>query len=123
MKIVYDTKTGHSKSIALKIDSNAVSVSDIKKLEKDEKVILITHTEGKGLVPKNTETFMKKHHGNVIGYVITGNYIKHPFEFGFAGLKLFKEYGKPVIRLIQQEGDDADIRFVLDYIKNLENFK
>lgn len=122
MKIIYDTKTGHSKTIALKVSDKAIDIKDVTELSKDDKVILVTHTEGKGLTPPNTESFMKKFSDNVIGYVVTGNYIKHPFEFGWVGLSLHKQYGKPIIRLIQQEGNDEDIKFIKDFIENLKNF-
>ncbi len=120
MKIIYDTKTGHSKEIALKLDPKAIDVVELKEL--NEKAILVTHTEGKGITPENTIKFLEKYHEQVVAFVVTGNFIKHPFEFGKAGYDMGAKYNKPMIRLIQQLGNDEDIKFVQEYIANLANF-
>lgn len=128
MLYLYDTKTGHSEKIAKQLSDKAIDVKHLLTLTKDEQtklingenLILVTHTEGKGLVPTSTSEFMKLHHEKVLGYVVTGNYIKHPHEFGYVGLLLHKEYNKPIIRLIQQEGDEQDIQFVKTFVENLD---
>lgn len=128
MLYLYDTKTGHSEHIAKQLSDKAIDVKHLltlpfaeqTKLLDGQNLILVTHTEGKGLVPTATTEFMKLHHTQVLGYVVTGNYIKHPHEFGYVGLLLHKEYNKPIIRLIQQEGDKQDIDFIKEFVVNLE---
>lgn len=120
MRIIYDSKTGHSKEIALKLATDAIDVVDVKELK--EKAILITHTEGKGITPENSIKLLEQHKDQIVALVITGNYIKHPFEFGKAGYELAAKFDKPIIRIIQQLGTEEDINFVKEYINNLANF-
>ncbi len=122
IKLIYDTKTGHSKSICENVSKECFDIKNIESLDENDHVILFTHTEGKGITPENSLKFMEKFHDKVIGYVVSGNYIKHPFELGWAGLDLHKKYSKPIIRLVQQEGTKEDFEYIKAYIENLKNF-
>lgn len=105
MKLVYASRTGNVQKLvdristvdALKIASGEESVQ--------EDYILITYTDGAGIIPPAVEKFLDANHAGCKGVAVSGNSERHPNTFCFAADKITDKYKLPVIAKFEKDGD------------------
>jgi protein involved in ribonucleotide reduction len=116
MIIVYDSLTGLGKefSEALGYPTQPVDA------KLNEPCILVTRNVGLGKIPDTTSLFLEQYKEHVAGVVVNGNKKFGPFYCKSAD-KINKLYQIPVIRKISGSGNQEDIDFVRNSIKELED--
>jgi protein involved in ribonucleotide reduction len=113
LKVVYDSKTGLGKRFAEKVSGNTQSVGEAL----DSPCLLVTRNVGLGKIPGTTKKFLKRYAAQVAGVVVNGDrrFGKH---YCAAGPKIQEEYGVPVIRNIERDGNEEDAREIIAFIQN-----
>ncbi|MDR0381780.1 MAG: class Ib ribonucleoside-diphosphate reductase assembly flavoprotein NrdI [Oscillospiraceae bacterium] len=104
LMVVYDSKTGLGRSFAERVSDNTQSVEEAL----DAPCLLVTRNVGLGKIPGTTNTFLKRHAARRFG--------KH---YCAAGPKMQAKYGVRIVRNIERDGDDEDVRAVTEFIKTL----
>jgi len=112
MKVVYASRMGKVEAFVSKLN-----VEDTLKITTgdevvDEDFILITYTDGAGIVPKVVERFLVKNHKNMKACAVSGNKDRHPNTYCMAADVINKEYGTKVLVRFQNEGTDSDVALV-----------
>lgn len=116
MKLVYASRTGNVQKLvdriaaadALKIASGDESVK--------EDYILITYTDGAGIIPPSVEKFLDANHESCKGVAVSGNSERHTNTFCFAADKIADKYGLPILVKFEKDGDataEAAVRAAL----------
>lgn len=119
MKIVYATRSGHTKKLVTEklgfSDSIEINMStpDMK-----EDFLLFTYTDGQGIVPSKTKNFLVKNSKYLKGVVACGSLLRHNETFAQSGDKIAKEYNVPLIRKVDVEGEDTDYRVIKEWLAN-----
>ena len=72
---------------------------------------------GYGQIPGTTKRFLKQYGRHVIGVVVNGDrrFGKH---YCAAGPKIQEKYHVPVIRSIEKDGSDNDVKEIVAFIQN-----
>lgn len=117
MKIVYDSRTGNTESLAKRVTEEAISIKDVDKINKDDRLLLLTYTFGNGEINKTTEAFLADYGSQVVGVVSTGNVVKHPQTFGHAAPRISERLGVPIVRIVQLKGDEEDVEIIQKWIE------
>lgn len=111
MKVAYASRTGNVEAVVEKLGlSDAVKIVDGTESIEGEYVVM-TYTDGKGIVPAIVEDFLKANPG-VTGVVGSGNSERHADTFNFAADIIAKEYGVPVIAKLEGQGTDEDLETI-----------
>lgn len=105
MKLVYASRTGNVQKFVdrigaadpLKIASGTESVK--------EDYILITYTDGVGIIPPAVEKFLDANQETCKGVAVSGNSERHPDTFCFAADKIAEKYGLPILAKFEKDGD------------------
>lgn len=105
MKFVYASRTGNVQKLTdriapadcLKIETGAESVT--------ENYILVTYTDGDGIIPPAVEKFLDANRENCKGVAVSGNSERHPTTFCFAADKITEKYGLPILAKFEKDGD------------------
>lgn len=105
MKIVYASRTGNTQKLI-----DRISPADTLKIESGEEsvkedYILITYTDGAGIIPPAVEKFLDSNHGSCKGVAVSGNKERHPDTFCFAADKIEEKYGLPILIKFDKDGD------------------
>lgn len=105
MKLVYASRTGNVQKL-----TDRISVTDTLKIESGEEsvkedYILITYTDGAGIIPPAVEKFLDANHENCKGVAVSGNSERHPDTFCFAADKIAEKYGLPILVKFEKDGD------------------
>lgn len=116
--IVYHSRTGNTKYVIDKLNLPSINMRECVNLQ--DKFILFTYTDGKGVVPMEVLQFMKKHHKNCIGSIITGN-TNFGKNFGVAGDILKNMYSIPILRKIDLRGTLSDYEYIMNVYNSLFN--
>lgn len=116
LKVVYDSRTGLGKKFAEAVSSYTQPVSEAV----DSPCLLITRNEGLGKIPKSTKKFLDQYGQYVVGVVINGDrrFKKH---YCAAGPKITEKYQVPVIRNIERDGNDEDIKEITAFLHNYQS--
>lgn len=113
--VAFDSRTGNVEWFARQLGLPVKPVGEFEG-ECNQAVFLVTHTFGRGGVPKATQTFLNRYAGNTIGVCVSGDR-RWGQLFGLAGNKIQLEYDIPLVRKIDLRGYPADIDFVSSWIK------
>lgn len=105
MKLVYASRTGNVQKLV-----DRIAAPDTCKLVSGEEsvnedYILITYTDGVGIIPPSVEKFLDGNHGNCKGVAVSGNSERHPDTFCFAADKIADKYGLPIVVKFETDGD------------------
>lgn len=116
--IVYDSRTGNVEWFARQFGLPMKSVSELLAFDGEIKqpLFLMTHTFGRGLVPKPTQAFLNRYADNTIGVCVSGDR-RWGQNFGLAGDKIQLEYEIPLVRKIDLRGYSSDIEAVTSWIQ------
>jgi protein involved in ribonucleotide reduction len=112
IKIVYDSKTGLGKKFAGKVSNNIQAVSE----EVNSPCLLVTRNVGRGKIPGTTKKFLKKYGQYVIGVVVNGDR-RFGKYYCAAGPKIQEKYHIPVIRNIEKDGSDDDVKEIIAFLQ------
>lgn len=105
MKLVYASRTGNVQKLVDRI-STADSLKIVSGEESvKEDYILITYTDGVGIIPPTVEKFLDANHANCKGVAVSGNSERHPNTFCFAADKIAEKYDLPIITKFEKDGD------------------
>ena len=117
MKIAYASRTGNCESIVKKLDCENIYIEEGTE-PCNEDVILLTYTDGYGLVPTEVQDFVDNNKDHIKGIIASGD---KSFGEAFcgAGVTLSEELNVPLIMKIENSGTDEDIEKLK---KELENF-
>lgn len=113
--IAYDSRTGNVEWFAKQLGYPVKPVTDFEG-EMEESVFLVTHTFGRGSVPKNTQAFLDRYAGNTIGVCVSGDN-RWGSLFALAGDKIRLEYEIPLVRKLDLRGYPKDIEAVKSWIQ------
>lgn len=113
--VAFDSRTGNVEWFARQL---GFPVKPVNEFEGDlnQDIFLVTHTFGRGGVPKTTQNFLNRYEGNIIGVCVSGDRRWGQF-FGLAGNKIELEYEIPLVRKIDLRGYPADIEAVSSWIQ------
>lgn len=117
--IAYDSKTGNVEWIAKQLGYPVKPVTDFEG-ELEEPVFLVTHTFGRGSVPKHTRLFLDKYADKTIGVCVSGDN-RWGSLFALAGDKIRLEYEIPLVRKFDVRGYPSDIQAVKTWIQEWLN--
>lgn len=105
MKLVYASRTGNIQKLIDRI----LAADTLKIASGDESVkedyILITYTDGVGIIPPAVEKFLDSNHAGCRGVAVSGNSERHPETFCFAANKIAEKYGLPILVRFEKDGD------------------
>ncbi|MDD5952037.1 MAG: class Ib ribonucleoside-diphosphate reductase assembly flavoprotein NrdI [Oscillospiraceae bacterium] len=109
MTIVYASRTGNVQKLMDKLQ-----VRDAVKLETGTEAvtgdyILITYTDGAGIVPPVVEKFLERSADGCKGVAVSGNMERHADTFCWAADIIHDKYGIPVIAKFEKDSDDTVI--------------
>lgn len=119
MKLVYASRMGKTETFV-----NKLGMSELLKIENGSEVvagdyILVTYTDGKGIVPSVVEAFLQNNKEGLKAVVACGSMARHADTFCFAGDIISKMYNVPCIAKVDGEGTDADVATVQAGIASL----
>ncbi|MDR1015796.1 MAG: class Ib ribonucleoside-diphosphate reductase assembly flavoprotein NrdI [Coriobacteriales bacterium] len=122
VKVVYDSRTGLGRKFAEKVA--AVACADIARTDAvqpvsepvDSPCVLVTRNVGRGKIPGSTKKFLKRYGKHVTGVVVNGDR-RFGEYYCAAGPRIEEAYRVPVIRNIEGEGNDEDVREVAAFIR------
>ena len=116
--IAYDSRTGNVEWFARQFGLPMRSVSELLEFSGEIKqpLFLMTHTFGRGGVPKLTQAFLSRYADNTIGVCVSGDR-RWRHNFGLAGDKIHLEYEIPLVRKIDLRGYSSDIEAVASWIE------
>ena len=77
-----------------------------------EDYILITYTDGAGIIPPAVEKFLEKNAGHMKKAAVSGNSRRHADTFCGAADRLAEKYGAEIIVRFEDNGDDASLAAV-----------
>lgn len=105
MKLVYASRTGNVQKL-----TDRISAADTLKIVSGEELvkedyILITYTDGEGIIPPTVEKFLDVNHGSCKGVAVSGNSERHPDTFCFAADKIAEKYGLTILVKFEKDGD------------------
>lgn len=116
LKVVYDSKTGLGKKFAERVSGNTQPVSE----SVNSPCLLITRNEGFGKIPKSTKKFLDQYGEYVVGVVINGDR-RFKKYYCAAGPKIAEKYNVLIIRNIERDGNDEDVKEIAAFIQNYQS--
>ncbi len=107
MKVVYISRTGNIQKLI-----DRISPADTLKIESGEEsvkenYILITYTDGAGIIPPAVEKFLDLNNQNCKGVAVSGNKERHPDTYCFAADKIEEKYSLPILIKFDKDGDSS----------------
>lgn len=106
MKIVYASRTGNVQKLIDRLKIEAVKITNGNEIV-DGDYILVTYTDGAGIIPKAVETFLDGNREGLKAAAVSGNSERHPDTFCGAAEKLEEKYGTKIIAKFEKDGDDS----------------
>ena len=107
MKYVYASRQGKTEKLVQSLGLDAVKLEEGTPAM-NEDFILFTYTDGKGVVPKMVEEYLKGCGQKLKGVVATGNMERHADTFCWAGDIIAKDYNVPCLGKVDGEGTAED---------------
>ncbi len=118
MKVVYASRTGNVQRFVMKLGRNVDSRRIYDGTEAvNEDYLLITFTDGKGMIPKAVETFIRGNLSHFKAAAVSGNQLRFPDSFCGAADQIEKKYEVPIIARFNGEGGGDDVDDVVDYLE------
>ncbi len=118
MKIVYASRTGNCESIINRLGIDNLMIQTGEETVKED-VILLTYTDGYGLVPTEVEEFVEKNKKYIKGVIGSGDTSFGEAYCG-AAVTISEQLNIPLIMKIENTGTDEDIE---NLKKKLEEIK
>ena len=116
MKVAYASRTGNCESIIDKLKVENVFISSGDETV-NEDVILLTYTDGYGLVPTEVEDFVSNNKEHIKGIIASGDKSFGDAYCG-AGVTLSEELNVPLIMKIENSGTDEEIKELKEKLKD-----
>jgi len=107
MKIVYASRTGNCESIINRLGIDNLMIESGDETVKED-VILLTYTDGYGLVPSEVESFVNNNKKYIKGVIGSGDTSFGEAYCG-AAVTISSELNVPLIMKIENAGTDEDI--------------
>ena len=107
IQVFYDSKSGLGKRFAERVRDTAQPVSEVPTAA----CILVTRNVGLGKIPRTTKRFLARYGDLVRGVVVNGDR-RFGKYYCAAGPKIRDEFGIPVLRNIERDGNDEDVLVV-----------
>lgn len=105
MMLVYVSRTGNIQKLTDRIlAADALKITSGEEAVKED-FILITYTDGAGIIPPAVEKFLDANHESCKGVAVSGNSERHPDTFCFAADKIAEKYGLPILVKFEKDGD------------------
>ena len=104
MKLVYASRTGNVQKLIDRLGAEAVKIETGNETVQGD-YILITYTDGAGIIPEIVETFISNNKSGLKGAAVSGNKERHPDTFCGAADQLVEKYGAKIIATFDKEGD------------------
>lgn len=117
MKIYYASRMGKVETLAKNISNDAVKIETGKEIA-NEPFVLLTYTDGNGVVPALVLDFLANNKNNLKAVVASGSMARHAETYCFAGDIIAKDYNVPCILKVDGTGTEADLNFIKDYVNN-----
>lgn len=115
MKVFYASRMGKVEALVNKLEVNSTKIVDGTEVA-NEPFLLITYTDGAGVVPQAVIEFLKNNHNNLKAVVASGSMARHADTYCFAGDIIAKEYNVECILKIDGSGTDSDLEFIKEYL-------
>lgn len=107
MKLVYASRTGNVQKLVDRIAAaDALKIVSGEETVKED-YILITYTDGYGIIPPAVEKFLDANHESCKGVAVSGNSERHPDTFCFAADKIAEKYKLPILAKFEKDGDSS----------------
>ena len=107
MKYVYASRQGKTEKLVQALGLDAVKLEE-GTAAIGEDFIIFTYTDGKGVVPKIVEDYLKANGSHLKGVVTTGNMERHADTYCWAGDIIAKDYNVPCLGKVDGEGTEED---------------
>ena len=107
MKYVYASRHGKTEKLVQALGLDAVKLEE-GTAAMSEDFIIFTYTDGKGIVPKIVEDYLKTCGDKLKGVVATGNMERHADTYCWAGDIIAKDYNVPCLGKLEGEGTDEE---------------
>ena len=107
MKIAYASRTGNCESIIQRLGCENIVIEDGTETV-EENVLLLTYTDGYGLVPVEVEDFVKNNKDYIKGVIGSGD-TSYGDAFCGAATTISEELNIPLIMKIENSGTEEDI--------------
>lgn len=111
--IAFASRTGNVRYICGQINLPNIEIKEGVKIATP--FMLLTYTDGLGMVPHLVEQFMQLNHERCLGIVVSGNR-NFGANFGAAGDKLAARYGIPLVCKMDMRGQQQDFQCIEQFI-------
>ena len=96
MKLVYASRTGNVQKLIDRLGIEATKIEDGSE-KVDGEYLLITYTDGNGIIPEVVEKFIEGNRDGLIAAAVSGNSERHPDTFCDAADRLCANYGTNIV--------------------------
>ena len=104
MKLYYASRTGNVQKLIDRMGIEASKIIDGNEIASEDFVV-ITYTDGEGIIPPNVKKFLDQNRDKLKGAAVSGNSERHPDTFCTAADKIEAEYGCPIIVRFEKDGE------------------
>lgn len=115
MKIYYISRMGKTETLAKNISNEATKIEDFSLLV-NEPFIILTYTDGAGVLPKGLKEFLDNNKNYLKGVVSTGSLARHAETFCFAADIISKDYNVPTILKVDGAGTQEDVDKIKSFL-------
>lgn len=116
MKIYYASRMGKVETLAKNVCDCATKIETGQEIA-NEPYLLLTYTDGQGVVPQVVLDFLKNNHSYLKGVVASGSMARHADTYCFAGDIIAKDYNVPCILKVDGAGTPDDVLVIKNFIK------
>ncbi|MBQ9691068.1 MAG: class Ib ribonucleoside-diphosphate reductase assembly flavoprotein NrdI [Eggerthellaceae bacterium] len=106
MKLVYASRKGNVQKLIDRLDVEALKIVDGTETI-DGDYVLVTYTDGQGILPPAVETFINAHKEGLKAAAVSGNEERHPDTFCAAADILAEQYGTEILARFNGDGDES----------------
>jgi protein involved in ribonucleotide reduction len=116
MKLVYASRKGHVQQLVDRLGATDVLKIETGAEKVDGDYIIVTYTDGAGIVPPTVEQFIEANKAGFKAAAVSGNSERHPDTFCKAADVLKENYGVPIISTFEDEGDASVDEAIKPYL-------
>lgn len=116
MKIYYISRMGKTETLAKNVSSEAIKIEDFSLLV-NEPFIILTYTDGNGVLPKGLKEFLDNNKAFLKGVVSTGSLARHAETYCFAADIISKDYNVPTILKVDGAGTNEDVEIIKEFLQ------
>lgn len=111
MKLYYASRMGKVETLANNVTKDSIKITTGKEIA-NEPFLLLTYTDGNGIVPQVVVDFLTNNKDMIKAVVAFGSMARHADTYCFAGDIIANEYNVPCILKVDGAGTDSDINFI-----------